>query len=59
VVNWLEAGKEVRTGMHQWSTKDVHYLNHYSLITAKPVMYLINLTEKDFQVRSRGGIEMV
>jgi len=72
VVNWLEAGKEVRTGMHQWSTKDVYYLNHYSLITAKPVMYLINLTEKDFQrkknkwlvkindwVKSHGGGVMI
>lgn len=49
VVNFLEAGNEVRNGMDQWTTKDVYYINQYMLITAKPVMYLINLTVKDFQ----------
>jgi hypothetical protein len=53
VVKWMEDGNEVRSGMDQWTTKDVYYLNQYSLITAKPAMYLVNLSEKDFQVRKR------
>lgn len=49
VIKFMEDGNEVRNGMAQWSTKDIWYLNQYMLITAKPVMYLINLSEKDFQ----------
>jgi obg-like ATPase 1 len=41
-------GKEVRNGMDQWSTIDVDYLNTYMLLTSKPVIYLINLTAKDY-----------
>lgn len=48
VVEFLEAGNEVRNGMDIWTTKDVYYINQYMLITAKPVMYLINLTANDF-----------
>ena len=48
VIAWLEAGKEVRNGMDQWSTADVDFLNAYQLLTAKPVIYLINLTKKDY-----------
>mmetsp|Transcript_1889 Transcript_1889/g.2084 ORF Transcript_1889/g.2084 Transcript_1889/m.2084 type:complete len:400 (-) Transcript_1889:244-1443(-) len=49
IVQWLEDGNEVRNGMDHWTTKDVEYLNQYSLITSKPAMYLINLSEKDFK----------
>uniref|UniRef100_A0A7S0RR38 Obg-like ATPase 1 n=1 Tax=Pyramimonas obovata TaxID=1411642 RepID=A0A7S0RR38_9CHLO len=72
VVAWLESGKEVRTGMDVWTTKDIFYLNQYMLITAKPAMYLINLSEKDFErkknkwlakihewVKSHGGGVMI
>ena len=48
VIAWLEEGKEVRNGMDQWSASDVDFLNSYQLLTAKPVIYLINLTKKDF-----------
>ena len=48
VIAWLEEGKEVRNGMDQWTTSDVDFLNTYQLLTAKPVIYLINLTKKDF-----------
>ena len=43
-----EDGKEIRNGMEQWSTTDVDFLNTYQLLTAKPVIYLVNLTKKDF-----------
>jgi ribosome-binding ATPase YchF (GTP1/OBG family) len=39
IVKFLEDGHEVRNGMDQWTTKDVAYLNDYSLLTAKPVVY--------------------
>ena len=48
VIAWLEDGKEIRNGMEQWSTTDVDFLNTYQLLTAKPVIYLVNLTEKDY-----------
>lgn len=46
---YLEAGKEVRNGMDQWSVKEIEYLNDYSLLTAKPCMFLINLSEEDYK----------
>ena len=49
VVDWLESGKEVRHGMEQWTSNDVMYLNKYQLLTAKPVIYLVNLSRKDFE----------
>ena len=33
----------------QVCTQDVAYLNDYSLLTAKPVVYVINLSEDDYK----------
>lgn len=41
-----EEDKDVRLGV--WSNKEVEILNQFSLITAKPVVYLVNMSEKDF-----------
>mmetsp|Transcript_30035 Transcript_30035/g.74514 ORF Transcript_30035/g.74514 Transcript_30035/m.74514 type:complete len:407 (-) Transcript_30035:175-1395(-) len=49
IIAWLESGKEVRNGMEQWSTTDVEFLNKYQLLTAKPVIYLVNLTQSDYK----------
>lgn len=54
IIAYLEDGKEVRRGVGEgdadyWTTKEIVYLNEYSLLTAKPVMYLINLSEADFR----------
>ena len=46
VIAWLESGKEIRNGMDTWTTTDVMYLNKYMLLTAKPVIYLINLSKE-------------
>ena len=40
---WMEDGKDVRFG--DWSAKEIDILNPYTLITAKPVIYLVNLSE--------------
>ena len=38
--------KDVRAG--DWSTKEVELINQWFLLTAKPVVYLVNLSEKDY-----------
>eukprot|EP00033_Pygsuia_biforma_P000662 GCRY01000779.1.p1 GENE.GCRY01000779.1~~GCRY01000779.1.p1 ORF type:complete len:278 (+),score=71.10 GCRY01000779.1:472-1305(+) len=42
----LKSGKDVRN--YPWTSKDVPVVNDMLLLTAKPVIYLVNLTEKDF-----------
>lgn len=42
----VESGKDVRSG--DWSLADIEYLNDLLLLTAKPVIYLVNLSEKDY-----------
>jgi obg-like ATPase 1 len=42
----LQEGKEVRFG--DWKEKDIPYLNTQQLLTAKPVVYLINVSEKAY-----------
>jgi len=46
---WLEEGKDIRNGMAEWSTKDIEFLNDYKLLTAKPVMFAVNLSFHDFK----------
>uniref|UniRef100_A0A7S4EWG4 Obg-like ATPase 1 n=1 Tax=Chrysotila carterae TaxID=13221 RepID=A0A7S4EWG4_CHRCT len=44
---WLtETKKDVRFG--DWSGKEIDILNEYNLLTAKPCLYLVNMSEKDF-----------
>lgn len=42
----LKDGKEVRK--NDWSPKEVEVINPLLLLTAKPVVYMINLSEKDY-----------
>ncbi|GMN54664.1 hypothetical protein TIFTF001_023783 [Ficus carica] len=44
---WLEDEKDVRLG--DWKLADVEILNTFQLLTAKPVVYLVNMNEKDYQ----------
>jgi len=48
-LEWLESGKDIRSGIEQWSTKEIEYLNDYMLLTAKPVMYAVNLSFEDYK----------
>jgi obg-like ATPase 1 len=41
-----EEKKDVRFGT--WSSGDIEVLNKHLFLTAKPVMYLVNLSEKDY-----------
>jgi len=46
ILAWLQDGKDVRKG--DWSPKEVETINPLFLLTAKPVVYLVNLSEKDY-----------
>lgn len=45
-LKFMEEGNDIRTG--EWSTAEIEHLNKYQLLTAKPVIYLVNLSEKDY-----------
>ncbi|KAJ3318763.1 hypothetical protein HDU76_000733 [Blyttiomyces sp. JEL0837] len=47
VYNWVVTDKkDAREG--DWTSKEVEFINTLQLLTAKPVVYLCNLSEKDF-----------
>lgn len=43
---WLEEGKDIRLG--DWSPAEVEELNTHMFLSAKPVIYLVNMSEKAF-----------
>ncbi|KAL2017709.1 hypothetical protein VTK56DRAFT_1734 [Thermocarpiscus australiensis] len=46
ILAWLKGGKDVRKG--NWAPKEVEVINPLFLLTAKPVVFLVNLSEKDY-----------
>ncbi|KAJ7914867.1 P-loop containing nucleoside triphosphate hydrolase protein [Mycena leptocephala] len=46
ILNHLNEGKDVRKG--DWNNKEIDVVNSLMLLTAKPVTYLVNLSEKDY-----------
>ena len=50
VLKLMEGGTDVRCG--EWGAFDVEVLNKYQLLTAKPMIYLVNLSEKDYVRKS-------
>ncbi|KAJ1643769.1 hypothetical protein LPJ64_004481 [Coemansia asiatica] len=46
VRDWVASGKDVRKG--EWSNKEVEIINGQYLLTAKPVTYLANVSERDY-----------
>lgn len=46
---WLEEGKDIRNGMDVWTNKDIDLLNELQLLTAKPVLFAVNLNMNDFK----------
>lgn len=46
ILELLKGGGDVRKG--DWTAKEVEVINPLFLLTAKPVVYLINLSEKDY-----------
>jgi obg-like ATPase 1 len=46
----LEAGTDIRE--YKWNNDDVDNLNKLQLLTAKPIVYLINISKKDYETKS-------
>jgi obg-like ATPase 1 len=46
ILAMLKDGKDVRKG--NWGPKEVEVINPLFLLTAKPVVYLVNLSERDY-----------
>jgi hypothetical protein len=46
VLAWLEEGKDVRLG--DWTAREIEFLNGWLLLTAKPAVYLVNCSKKDY-----------
>ncbi|KAJ6577320.1 P-loop containing nucleoside triphosphate hydrolase protein [Mycena capillaripes] len=46
ILKHLNDGKDVRKG--DWNNKEIDVVNGLMLLTAKPVTYLVNLSEKDY-----------
>jgi obg-like ATPase 1 len=46
VLAWLQEGKDIRFG--DWSAREIEWLNEMQFISSKPVVYLVNLSEKDY-----------
>ncbi|KAH8650167.1 P-loop containing nucleoside triphosphate hydrolase protein [Xylariales sp. PMI_506] len=46
ILAWLLDGKDIRKG--NWAPKEVEVINPLFLLSAKPVVYLVNLSEKDY-----------
>ncbi|KEI39839.1 uncharacterized protein L969DRAFT_93679 [Mixia osmundae IAM 14324] len=43
-----EDNRDVRKPLVDWNNKEIDVINHLQLLTAKPVIYLVNLSEKDY-----------
>jgi len=46
IIAWLEQGKDIREG--DWTSQEIDILNELLLLTAKPIIYVINMSEQDF-----------
>jgi obg-like ATPase 1 len=46
VLEYIQAGNDIRFG--DWNLVETDFLNNMQLITAKPVVYLVNLSERDY-----------
>ena len=45
--------KNIWVRQAEWSPKEVEALNTHLFLTAKPVVYLVNLSESDFRVNNK------
>jgi obg-like ATPase 1 len=46
ILAWMKEGKSIRSG--DWKQDEVEVLNDMLLITAKPMIYLLNMSETDY-----------
>ncbi|KAG8432460.1 hypothetical protein GDO86_016921 [Hymenochirus boettgeri] len=48
VKNWLVDEKSHVRYYHDWNDKEIEVLNKHLFLTSKPMIYLVNLSEKDY-----------
>lgn len=53
----LTAGKDVRSG--EWDSKDVEVLNRFQFITAKPMIYLVNISKKAYLAKGNKWLPLI
>jgi obg-like ATPase 1 len=49
LLEFLKSGKDVRTGT--WKAEEIDWINPLFLLSAKPIVFLLNLTESDYKRR--------
>jgi len=49
IMAFMEEGKDCRNGMDIWSTHDIDCLNELQLLTAKPVLFAVNMNLNDYK----------
>ena len=49
VLECLNSGKWVKDG--EWGTADIEVLNTHNFLTAKPVVFLVNISEDEFRAK--------
>jgi obg-like ATPase 1 len=67
---YLKEGKSIKDG--EWKASEVETLNTHSFLTAKPIVYLVNISEEDYKkkknkwlpkiqefIKSHGGGPMI
>jgi len=57
VLEHLEAGKDVRSGV--WDAKEVEIINNQYFLTAKPMVYLANVSTKSFIAKGNKYLEKI
>ncbi|KAI5292225.1 Obg-like ATPase, partial [Ascosphaera acerosa] len=57
VLQYLQDGNDVRKA--DWTAKEVEVINKLLLLTAKPVVYLINLSEQDYVAQGQQDLPRV
>jgi len=46
IIEWLESGHDIREG--DWVSQEMDVLNDLLLLTAKPIIYIINMSDPDY-----------
>jgi len=55
----LETGRDIRNCLDELSTKDIEFLNEYRLLTAKPTMFVVNLSLRDYQRKKNKFLKLI
>jgi obg-like ATPase 1 len=48
IIECLEADKDIKNNMENWTSGDIEFLNDYQLLTGKPSMFVINMNKRDY-----------